>query len=208
MPTVQAFILGDGVAIALDIVLREGHTSELEVTQNPVETGVVVSDHAFMRPLEIEIEGEISDTPLHGYDRQTGQPIADRFYSKNASRSATALEQLRGLQASADPFSVQTLLKLYPNMMLVSLNVEQDADTANGLPIRMRLREIIRRSTQTVTYPPRAAGKPHRQASKKVDGGEKKTDTVTDPVKIRTGLKQALAGDSESVFDAIRSLAH
>lgn len=191
----HALILGGGQPpIAFDIVEMESHSAELQVTDNPVETGVVVSDHAFMKPRELEIRGVVSDTPLHGYDPTTGALKADRFYSssKQTSRSASAWEILRALQTSAEPFSIQTGLELYSSLVIVSLGADQDASTENGLVFRMRLREVIRRSTKTVTYPPRAAGKPHRQASKKAEGGEKKTDPVADQQKAKTLLKQAL----------------
>jgi hypothetical protein len=189
----HAFILGGGQAnIALDIVEAEEHSSDLEVTDNPVETGVVVSDHAFMKPYELSIRGVVSDTPLHGYDPQTGQLLQDRFYSTKGTRSASAWSILRDLQRSAQPISYQSGLELHENLVIVNLSVDHDVSTANGLPIRMRLREVIRRSTKTVTYPPRATGKPHRQASKKVDGGEKKTTPETDQTKVKSAAVDLL----------------
>jgi hypothetical protein len=200
----RAFILGSGQDdISFDCVVKESHTSEIEVTDNPVETGVVVSDHAYKRPDRLEIEGEVSDVWLHGFDPQTGLAIPDRFYSSKASRSASAWDILTGLQASMNPISVQTGLKLYANMMILSLSCDQDKLTAGTLSFRATLREVIRKTTQTVTYPPRQTGKPHRQASKKVDAGEKKTDPVTDQAKAKTLAKQLWDGFSSDPSKAL-----
>lgn len=188
----RVWILGGGQEdVVFDAVIREAHTSELEVTDNPVETGVMVSDHAFMRPKRLEIEADVSDNWLHGFDPQTGLAIPDPFFSSKASRSAAAWDILLGLQASAAPFSVQTGLKLYDNMVIETLACEQDAASAAILSFRATLREVIRVSTQTVTYPPRQPGKTNRQASKKVDAGQKKTDPVTDPKQAQSLLYQA-----------------
>lgn len=163
---------------AFDTIVREGHTSELEVTENPVETGVVVSDHAFMKPARLEIEGAVGDVWLYGQD-EIGNPIDDVFAS-SVSRSAVAFQKLLGLQRSAELFSVQTGLKLYPNMIVASLSADQDAETAAILLFRASLREVIRVSTRKVTFPPRKPQKPHRQGSKAVNGGEAKGTPASD----------------------------
>ena len=54
-------------SFVFDAVFEETHEADLEVTDNPVETGVVVSDHAFMKPLRVKISAGVSDTPLKGW---------------------------------------------------------------------------------------------------------------------------------------------
>lgn len=205
----QAWIIGNGQPnITFDCVMREAHTSELEVTDNPVDTGVVISDHAFMKALEYDMEGEVSDTPLHGFDQLNGGLLPGGLYTSKASRSASAWDILTGLQKSAEPFGVQSGLKFYPNMVILSLGVDQDVSSEGCLSFRARLREVIRVGTQTVTYPPRKAGKPHRQASKPAAAGEKKTTPVeTDPKKNPTLAKQILNGFLSDPGAALSSLA-
>lgn len=177
----------DDTAFDFDCVVREGITTELTVTDNPVETGVVVSDHAFMQPIRLEIEAVVSDNPL--WNGRTSTYVKDSLVLKDGTprvdvfgdgqrRSITAYEKIRNLQASAVPFTVVTGLARFPNMVIQSLAVEQDKDSSAVLSFRASLREVIIVSTQTVTYPPRADDKTKRQGSKKKTGGEKKT---TDP---------------------------
>jgi len=175
----RVWILGDDyLSFSFDTVIRESHTSELEVTDNPIETGSIVSDHAFMKPKRLEIEAAVGDVWLYGQD-EVGNPVEDPFAS-NISRSAIAFNLLQDLQAAAEPFSVQTGLKLYTNMVVASLTADQDAETASILIFRASLREVLRVNTRAITYPPRKPGKPHRQASGKVNGGEAKGQPATE----------------------------
>lgn len=153
-------------SFVFDAVFEETHDADLEITDNPVETGVVVSDHAYMKPRRLKIIAGVSDTPL----RETA---ADDPFAAGETRSKTAFELLEKLQAMAEPFSVQTGLKLYENMVVSSLRTTQDAGTANALVFVAELREIRIVTTQAVTYPPRKDKATAQQAGKKKEKGEK-----------------------------------
>lgn len=144
--------------LVFDAVFEEQHESTLEVTDNPVETGVVISDHAFMKPLRLTIHAGVTDTPLND-DPEEG-------------RSKKAFEALTALQARAEPFDVQTGLKLYKNMVCATVRTGQDKDTVNAFIFTADLREVQIVSTQTVKYPPRAKGSTAQQASKAKAKGE------------------------------------
>lgn len=45
----------------LDAVVGEGHTSTLRISDNPVESGAVVADHAALEPKTVTIEGVLVD---------------------------------------------------------------------------------------------------------------------------------------------------
>lgn len=190
-----------------DAVLRESHHSELTVTDNPVETGNVVSDHAYMAPLRLEIEAMVSDVYWGDVDASGNKvPTDGDVWASAAGRGQNAFSLLQGLQASAEPFSVQTGLKLYSNMVVTSLDADQDVSTGNVLRFRAALREVQFVTTQTVTYPPRKDAKTQRQASKKVAAGEKKTEPVTDPAAQQSILKQMMSGDVSGAQGALQSL--
>jgi hypothetical protein len=212
----RAFIIpsGDGVnVISFDTVIREAHTSELTVTDNPVETGVVISDHAFMMPLKLEIEAAVGDVWLHAARTDAADPFADPVrqadpfadplrntadpFASSASRSQVALAALQEIQAASEPFTVQTGLRAYSNMLITSLSAEQDKDTSAFLLVRMSLREVLRVSTQTVVYPKRKAGKTAHQASPSVTAGEKQAPEVVGTAK-REGILYSMLGLGDS----------
>lgn len=185
----RLWIFSDGqLPWAFDAVIRESHYSELVVTDNPVETGVVISDHAFMAPLRLEIEAQIGDFWLHAIG-PGGQVVSDTWLS-DAGRSVNSFLQIQGLQALAEPFSIQTGLTLYSNMLITTLQAEQDVATANVFRFRASLRQVIFVNTQTVTYPPRAPGPPAHKANKTVSSGNK-TPTPPAPEELQSLLSQA-----------------
>lgn len=169
--------------LVFDAVLREQHESALEVTDNPVETGVVVSDHAYMLPLRVTIEAGVSDVSL--------RELSPDPFGQGKSRSVEAFRLLQLLQSRAEPFDVQTGLRLYRNMVCTRVSTEQDKDSAGALVFTAELREVLVSSTQTVTYPPRKTGKTAQQANKKKEKGEQQSKPVTEeqPAKRRSILR-------------------
>lgn len=174
--------------LTFDAVFEETHESELAVTDNPVETGVVVSDHAYMNPLRLTLSAGVTDTPL-----AVG---TNDVFASDAGRSNRAYELLTELQKKAEPFDVQTGLKLYKNMVCTSIRTSQDKDTAGALVFTADLREVIIVYTQVVKYPPRKAGTTKRQAGAKKDKGEQQGTEQTGPKKqsLAAKLKTAITG--------------
>ena len=196
----QVAIIRSMGGLVFDAVFEETHESELEVTDNPVETGVVVSDHVFMKPLKVTLSAGVSDTPLKywqsaggtGQDAWTKQDGDDPFAS-DSGRVRRAYELLTELQALAEPFDVQTGLKLYSNMVCTSIRTSQDKETAGALLFTATLREVIIVYTQVVSYPPRKAGATKRQAGAKKDKGEQQGKEVTETPKKQSLGKKLLA---------------
>lgn len=167
-------ILRNVGGLVFDATLREAHTLSIEVTENPIETGSEVADHMFVKPKRLTISAGVSDTPLHS-------SAQDQF--AGPSRTTAAFNLLESLQESGEPFNIQTGLKLYTNMMCTEIRAEQDKDTDSVLFFEADFKEAIIVSTQTVTYPPRAAGKTTRQASQTIQKGQQQGTQVTDPNK-------------------------
>lgn len=187
--TQQVAIIRSMGGLVFDAVFEETHEAELEVTDNPVETGVVVSDHAFMKPLKVTLSAGVTDTPL-----VVG---TDDPFASDAGRSRRAYELLTELQKKAEPFDLQTGLKLYENMVCTSVRTSQDKDSSGALLFTAELREVIVVYTQVVKYPPRKPGATKRQAGAKKDKGEQQGSEVTEkPEKqsFAAKLKTAIGG--------------
>ena len=178
----QVAIIRSMSGLVFDAVFEETHEADLEVTDNPVETGVVVSDHAFMKPLRVKISAGVSDTPL--------AVVTDDPFASDAGRSRRAFELLTELQKRAEPFDLQTGLKLYENMVCTSIRTSQDKDSSGALLFTAELREVIIVYTQVVTYPPRKPGATKRQAGPKKDKGEQQGKEVTNPAEKKSLIKK------------------
>lgn len=172
----QIAILRKVGGLVFDATFEEAHESELVVTDNPVETGVVISDHAYMAPLKLIISAGVSDTPMRDQN-------SDPFASDSAGRGQRAYQLLSELQAQAEPFEVQTGLRLYRNMICLTIRTVQDKETSGAFLFTATLREVIITHTQVVNYPPRKTGTTKRQASAKKSRGEQQSKEL--PAKRR-----------------------
>ena len=178
----QVAIIRSMGGLVFDAVFEETHEADLEVTDNPVETGVVVSDHAFMKPLRVKISAGVSDTPL--------AVVTDDPFASDSGRARRAFELLTELQKRAEPFDLQTGLKLYENMVCTSIRTSQDKDSSGALLFTAELREVIIVYTQVVTYPPRKPGATKRQAGPKKDKGEQQGKEVTNSAEKKSLIKK------------------
>jgi hypothetical protein len=170
--------------LVFDAVFKEHHQLSAEATEEPCETGVSVADHMFMKPGRVTISAGVSDV--------TFLPEASDPWAGGTSRAQMALAMLEILQASFEPFDVQTGLKLYQNMVCLNIEFEQDKDTAGAFIFEATLREAIIVSTQMVTYPPRAAGATTRQAGATKSRGQQQPVQVTAPAKQQSVLSSLL----------------
>lgn len=104
--------------VPLNVLLSEKHTSEVEVTSNPIETGAEVNDHAYIKPKKVELE------------------IADG----NASQTYNALVEF---QEAREPFTLVTGFRLYENMVITDIDATRDRTHSKILKATVRCREVI-----------------------------------------------------------------
>lgn len=191
----QVAVIRSMGGLVFDAVFEETHEAELEVTDNPVETGVVVSDHAFMKPLKVTLSAGVTDTPL--------AVLSNDPFASDSGRSKRAYELLAELQRLAEPFDLQTGLKLYQNMICTSIRTSQDKDSDGALLFTASIREVIIVYTQVVQYPPRKKGATKRQAGAKKDKGEQQGKEVTSPAQrqsLLNSIDKARSGSIGKLF--------
>jgi Dit-like phage tail protein len=124
-----------------DVTIREEHSDTLVATDNPVEQGAAVTDHAFKKPAELVVEVGYSDSnPTLGFPGYVN----------------TVYEAFLLLQSARTPFEVVTGKRLYTNMLITQLRTDTDEKTENAMFLRVEMRENIFVQTQTVTVPPAA----------------------------------------------------
>lgn len=169
--------------LSFDAVFEEDHTLELEVTDNPVEVGVSITDHAYMKPYKLRLMAGVTNTPL---------VVKDDGFGEGDQRTREAFKKLEALMRTREPFDVQTGLRLYKNMICTSVNTTQSAESANVLIFTAELREIIIVYTQAVKYPPRQSGKAANQGGKKKEHGERQSKEATGDNPKRQSLAKRL----------------
>jgi len=116
-----------------NITLEETAVDTLQVTDQPVETGSPVSDHAFLLPCQITMRVAWSDS--------AGQ------YEGYSAQIYLAFLQL---QASRQAFNVYTPMRGYNNMLISTLHKVADETNSHALFINVSMRNILL-TTTTIT---------------------------------------------------------
>lgn len=124
-----------------DGIMNINHTRELEITENPVETGASIVDHSYVKPTTIMMDVLMSDVHRSIYPGQ---------FDGAKSRSLAAWDVLKKIQSSRIPCSVFTPLGLYNNMLVSSIEATEDASTVHALSAKVTLREIPIARVKTV----------------------------------------------------------
>lgn len=141
-------ILIDGFPI--DLSISETHLHESEVTEDPIESGSIVSDHILNQPIEVRIEGVVSDTPIGDMEL-----LRDLDGGSDSTPSQQALAHFLAIRERRREIEIVTELKFYPSMALTSLEIERSRETTGGLFFSMTFREMI--ITQNVRAATRVA---------------------------------------------------
>lgn len=164
------------------VTLREVHTDELEITEQPVEQGAAISDHAYRRPSEVVITCAWSSTPPRSASSSETPPPVDIL---------DIYQRLLALQASRERFDIFTGKRVYRNMLIRSLVEETDGKTENLLSLTVRCQELLIATVQVVTI---AAPK------------EAQADPASTMPPVNKGAKQLAPGSQINLSEAIDAL--
>lgn len=114
--------------VGIDCVITERHSSELDITEIPIETGAKITDHAIIIPKRLTLD------------------VAD-------SGAAATYAALVAFQESRIPFSLVTGLTIYNNMLIKRIDADRDATFSRILRCRCDLQEVIIVSTTYAASP-------------------------------------------------------
>lgn len=112
------------------VTLSESTTDTLQVTQQPVQQGAMISDHAFKTPVNLSIQMLFSINIL------AGQTLASIYQTLLTLQEPVP-------PAVLTPFNVVTPKRTYYNMLLTSLGVTTDKKTENALAVSASFQQVI-----------------------------------------------------------------
>ena len=136
---------GTPTLYVFDGALRAVHELRTVASQNPIQTGATITDHAYDEPVRLSTELVMSDA-MQSYT--VGQ------FSGNPSRSVAAFQALAAIKASHALCEVDTRLAQYSNMLIVELSPEESVETRFGLKCRVVFQEILLADNQQTTGNP------------------------------------------------------
>lgn len=117
----------------IDAAISEEESLESEVTEYPVESGAVITDHVRNKPRRLDLEFVVSDTPIG---------LAAIIRDADVVPSSDARQKLEALRATRQPFPVVTGIRTYENMIFTSLSFPRDGGTGDALRGKASLQQI------------------------------------------------------------------
>jgi hypothetical protein len=135
--------------IMADAVIEERSDDESVITENPVEQGSVIADHAYDLPQDLELT----------YVWSAGaQPGRQQSFLNNIYQQFLDLKQAKIL------CSVVTGKRGYANMLVKGISTTTDRDSENILMLRISFHQILMAVTQTVNTGSASFGTAAQQA--------------------------------------------
>ena len=164
------------LGLQFDAVMQETHGQRLQVTENPVETGVSISDHCYVEGATLSLVASIADIRM---------PNAASGYDSPSGRSNYGYQRLCEIERQLaenklQPFEIITSVKTYNHMVLTEISMTRDKTTPQLGRFNMNFREVITVSTQRTRYVRVEPGRTHRAASPTKDGGSQQPGQPTD----------------------------
>lgn len=136
--------------LQLDASISESHQYENEVTQFTVESGATISDHVYLHPEKVDIDGFVTNTPITVVYEDVNEILEKKsgvIEVKSTSREGvisrveTARDVLlrisgrkvQGENQDPEVIDIITGLRVYTNMILTSLTIPRDAGMGQSL---------------------------------------------------------------------------
>ena len=142
----QKEIRSDILTVQMDGVVSESHSNAIQLTQNPVETGVTITDHAVISPRELVIVGVITDTPFGNIDLGAVSSIGGLFGASTSNaqtRTQQGYAQMVYLMNERDIVTIQTELALYENFVITNIATTQDVNSSQSALMHITLTEVL-----------------------------------------------------------------
>lgn len=129
--------------IDAQVVPNESASDTLTITNQPVQQGATIADHAFKNPTTFTLTALFKDNSVVN-------GILGTFSGNGLSK---LYQDLLDLQVSRVPFDVITPKRIYHSVLMSSLSQTTDKSTENCLSVSMTFQEIIIVNVTTVQVP-------------------------------------------------------
>ena len=153
------------------------------ITDVPVETGAAVNDHISGRPIELSMQGAVSD--LYGVPAAPPGPRAGPpsgiGHNQGRSNADLAWAALRSLHRTGELFKVITPWSIYDNMAMVECSARQAGAYGGAMVFRIRLRQLTFATLQLAPVVTVAASGPAEDRTSEVPRGRVQPDLYTGP---------------------------
>jgi hypothetical protein len=180
--------------LLIDAVIKETHELRAQVSEHPTESGESFCDHVQNLPVQIQIDGIISNTPMTLVGLTVLSSLANYLTDRSNDLAEEAFRKLQDLFTKREPIIIATTLKEYPNMVLESLSIERGGGTSESLHFKATAKQVrlVNQSLIDLPEPKVERAKPKqkmgKQESKPAAG---QTQKSVDDLKEKVNDKQS-----------------
>lgn len=215
-PQIVAQHLGISHSVSFDAAEVETSRFSNIVSQHPLESGTSVTDHVEQRPVELSIDGLLSNTPLPraiGSMRSRGDLLG-----LNRNRISTVFEWLVDIWERGTKVNVLTGLRLYKDMVITDISPNRQggarSDSRNALRLTIRLQEIKEVSATLVQIDPdifaesvRSSATDENDQGSSGDIDDTRPTTTMYDIKVagHAAIIELLGGDGEDFIERINA---
>lgn len=118
-----------------DVTIREQHDDRMTITRHPVERNTPIADHAYLEPATLAMDIAWSDA------------------SESLLSGRGAYAALLALQATAEPFFVNTGKRLYRDMLIESISVSTEYKSENALFATVYMSQVRIVQAELIDFP-------------------------------------------------------
>jgi hypothetical protein len=146
--------------VEADVIFSYNYKTNVKLTENPVENGVVVNDHRIIMPSIVTMDVGVNNI-VGLADIASNQDIGtliqaakififgNRFDAQ--SRIAAKYTDLLIAQYNGDAFNLVTPLGTFKDMLIIDIDSTQDPDSISVFRGRITYRQLISFSTSTTS---------------------------------------------------------
>lgn len=133
-------------AVELDLILRENHSKEAEVTENPLQDGRAISDGIYLRLREGSLTALVSNHSLKHVEKlseQTTEAILNLAqWQPLKNRAAETWEELKATMDRKELVTIVTALEVYDNVAITKISAPRDGDSGDAQEFEISFKQV------------------------------------------------------------------
>jgi hypothetical protein len=170
--------------IELDCTESEDYRFELDVTQHPIESGGVITDHIIRKPVSLTLNGFV-----------TNHATARTFMNFDFTRAEDCYTLLRNWMDEGQKLTVETSLDEIDDLILRNFSTSRDHTTSNTLPVKLDFIQITTVESQVSNV---------KAPVPKIKAAEKPKTKGKQPTKPKEPRTSVLKGGGDKAVGAVK----
>lgn len=186
--------------LLIDAVIKESHELKAQVSEHPTESGESFCDHVQNLPVQIQIDGIISNTPMTLIGLTALSSLTNYLTDRSNDLAEAAFKKLEDIFSKREPITMATTLKEYPHMVLESLSVERGGGTSQSLHFKATAKQIRQVNQKLIDLP---VPKIERAKPKQRMGKQESKTASEQSLKSIDDLKKKVSDKKSSLLTSI-----